>query len=163
MFAPTTKYERISGASALDDLDKSIFPSCGSPCCVGLVVRFFHRKCGKANKSGSKCVGQKYCMSEDLARAAELQAGSTVCRDEILRSNNRCSVPGELNHSRGLRKQPNPARLFAVLDAIGATCHGYKPGTRCGYKCCTRVDEETRFTSHPDYRPPVLRATEKAS
>ena len=60
-----------------------------------------------------------------LARAAELQEGSTICRvhwDEIRRSNNRCSVPTE-NHSRGLRKQRILARLFAVLDAIGTTCH----------------------------------------
>ena len=64
------------------------------------------------------------------------------------------------NHLRGLRKQPNPARIFAVLDAMGATCHWYKPGTEWCYKCCTRVDEETRFTSHPDYKPPVLRTTE---
>ena len=127
--------------------------SCGS----------FKEKCGKANKSSSKCVGQKYCMSEDLARAAELQVGSTVCRDEIRRSNNRCSVPGEY-HSPGLRKQPNPARLFAVLDTIEATCYGYKPGTRRCYKCCTRMDEETRFTSHPDYKPLVfIRTTELAS
>ena len=98
-----------------------------------------------------------------VARAAELQVGSTVCRDNIRRSNNRCSVPEE-NHSRGLGKQPNPARPFAVLDAIGATCHGYKPGTRWCYKCCTRVDEETRFTSHPDYKPLVfIRTTEQAS
>ena len=41
VFAPTTKYERISGAIALD---KSNFLSRGSPCCVGLVVQFFHRK-----------------------------------------------------------------------------------------------------------------------
>ena len=122
-------------------------------------------KCGKANKSSRKCAGRKYRLSEDLARAAELQVGSTVCRvhwDEIRRSNNRCSVPRE-NHSRGLRKRPIPARLFAVLDAIGATNHGYKPGTRWCYKCCTRVDEETRFISHPDYKPPVLRTTEQVS
>ena len=42
--------------------------------------------------------------------------------DEIRRSNNRCVVPRE-NHSRGVRKQRIPPRLFAVLDAIGATCH----------------------------------------
>ena len=78
------------------------------------------------------------------------QVGSTVCDlhwDEIRTSNNRCSVPRE-NHLRGIRKQRIPARLFAVLDAIGATCHGYKPGARWCYKCCTRM--ETRFTSHPD-------------
>ena len=118
---------------------------------------------GKPTKAAVN-VSAKNIVSEDLARAAELQVGSTVCRDEIWRSNNRCSVPGEY-HSRGLRKQPNPARLFAVLDAIKATClYGYKPGTRWCYKCCTRVDEETRFTSHPDYKPLVfIRTTEQAS
>ena len=43
-------------------------------------------KCGKANKISRKCAGKKYFLSEDLARAAELQVGSTVCRvhwDEI--------------------------------------------------------------------------------
>ena len=116
-------------------------------------------KCGTANKSSHKCAGKKYFLSEDLARAAELQVGTTVCRvhlDEIRRSKKRYSVPRE-NNSRGFRKQRIPARLFPVLDAIGATCHGYKPGTRWCYKCCTRVDEETMFTSHPDYKPPVLR------
>ena len=125
----------------------------------------FAEKCGKANKSSRKCAGRKYILSEELARAAELQVGSTVCRlhwDEIRRSNNRCSVP-RANHSRRLRKQRIPARLFAVLDAIGATCDEYKPGTRWCYKCCTRVDEETRFTLHPDYKPPVLRTTEQVS
>ena len=122
-------------------------------------------KCGKASKSSCKCAGKKYFLSEDLARAAELQVGTTVCHihwDKIRRSNNTYSVPRE-NHSRGLRKQRIPARLFCVLDAIGATCHGYKPGTRGCYKCCTRVDEETMFTSHPDYKPPVLRTTEQVS
>ena len=129
--------------------------SCGS----------FAEKSGKANKSNRKCAGKMYFLSEDLARAAELQVGSTVCRvhwDEIRRSNNRCSVPGQ-NHSRGLRKQRIPARLFAVLDAIGGAYHGYKPGTRWCFKCCTRVDQETMFTSHPDYEPPVLRTTEQVS
>ena len=82
-------------------------------------------KCGKANKTSRKCAGKKYFLSKELARAAELQEGSAICRvhwDEIRRSNNRCSVPRE-NHSRDLRKQRIPARLFAVLDAIGATCH----------------------------------------
>ena len=70
---------------------------------------------------------QKYTLSEDLVRAAELQVGSTVCRvywDEIRRGNNRSSVPGE-NNLRGLRKQQIPARLYTVLDATGPTCHGY--------------------------------------
>ena len=78
-------------------------------------------KCGKPNKTTRKI----YFLSKELARAAELQEGSAICRvhwDEIRRSNNRCSVPRE-NHSRGLRKQRIPARLFAVLDATGATCH----------------------------------------
>ena len=83
-------------------------------------------KCGKANKSSRRCVGKRYFLPEDLARTTKLQVGSTVCRvhwDEIRRGNNRCLVPSE-NHSRGLRKQRIPARLFAVLDAIGATYQG---------------------------------------
>ena len=82
-------------------------------------------KCGKANKTSRKCAGKIYFLSKELARAAQLQEGSAICRvhgDEIRRSNNRCSVPRE-NHFRGLRKQRIPARIFAVLDAIGATCH----------------------------------------
>ena len=82
-------------------------------------------KCGKANQTSRKCAGRIYFLSKELARAAELQEGSAICRvhwDEIRKSNNRCSVPRE-NHSRGLRKQRILARLFAVLDAIGATCH----------------------------------------
>ena len=125
----------------------------------------FAEKCGKANKTSRKCAGKKYRLSEDLARAAELQVGSTVCRvhwDEIRRRNNRCSVPRD-EHSQGLRKQPIPARLFPVLDAIGASRHGYKPGTRWCFKCFTRVDHETLFTSHPEYKPPVLRTTVQVS
>ena len=82
-------------------------------------------KCGKPNKTTRKCAGKIYFLSKELARAAELQEGSAICRvhwDEIRRSNNRSSVPRE-NHSRGLREQRIPAKLFAVLDAIGATCH----------------------------------------
>ena len=48
-------------------------------------------KCGKANKSSRKCVGKNYVLSEDLANAAELQVGLTVCRvlwDEIRRGEN---------------------------------------------------------------------------
>ena len=83
-------------------------------------------KCEKANKTSRKCAGKIYFLSKELARAAELQESCAICRvhwDEIRRSNNRCSVPRE-NHPRGLRKQRIPARLFAVLDAIGAICHG---------------------------------------
>ena len=55
-----------------------------------------------------------------------------------------------------------PARLYAVLDAIGTINHGYKSaGTSWCHKCCTTVDEETRFTSHPDNKPPVSRTTEQ--
>ena len=46
----------------------------------------FTEKCEKANKSSGKCAGKKYYLAEDIARAAELQVGSTVCRvhcDEI--------------------------------------------------------------------------------
>ena len=82
--------------------------------------------CGSfANKSSRKCAGKKYFLSEDLLRAAELQVGSTFCRvlwDEIRKSNSRCSGPRE-NHSRALRKWGIPARLFALMDAKGATCH----------------------------------------
>ena len=56
------------------------------------------------------------------------------------------------------------ARLYAVLDAIGTTNHGYKPAGTCPrwcHKCYTTVDEETRFTSHPDNKPPVSRTTEQ--
>ena len=72
-------------------------------------------KCGKPNKTTRKCAGKLYFLSKELARAAELQEGSAICRvqwDEIRRSNNRCSVPRE-NHSRGLRKQRIPAKLFS--------------------------------------------------
>ena len=84
-------------------------------------------KCGKTDKSSRKCAGKIYFLSKELARAAELQEDSAVCRvhwDEIRTSNNcnRCSVPRE-NHSRGVRKQRLPPKRFAVLDAIGATCH----------------------------------------
>ena len=54
---------------------------CGSPACE------------KGDKSSRKCAGKKYFLSEDLARAAQLQVGSTVCPvhwDEIRRSNDRC-------------------------------------------------------------------------
>ena len=54
-------------------------------------------KCGKANQTSRKCAGKIYFLSKELARAAELQEGSAICRvhwDEIRRSNNRCSVLG---------------------------------------------------------------------
>ena len=35
-------------------------------------------KCGKADKSSRKCAGKIYCLSKELARAAELQEGSTI-------------------------------------------------------------------------------------
>ena len=90
-----------------------------------LLRLFLRRKMWESVQKQLKMCRQKYFLCKDLARAAELQVGSTVCRvhwDEIRRSNNRCSIPRE-NHSRGLRKQRIPATLFAVLVAIGATCH----------------------------------------
>ena len=80
---------------------------------------------GKPTKAAVKCAGKMYFLSQELVRAAELHEGSAICRahwDEIPRSNNRCSVRRE-NHSRGLWKQRIPASVFAVLVAIGATCH----------------------------------------
>ena len=124
MFVPATKYARISRAFAFDKSKFNFFLLI-SPCCVGLAVRFLRRKMWEAQQKSSKCAGQKYFLSEDLPRAAELQVGSTVSRvlwDEIRKSNNRCSGPGE-NYSRGLRKWGIPARFFALLDTIGATCH----------------------------------------
>ena len=46
-------------------------------------------KCGKPNKPTRKCAGKIYFLSKELARAAELQEGSAICRvhwDEIRRS-----------------------------------------------------------------------------
>ena len=85
---------------------------------------------GRPTKAAMNVPAKKYFLSEDLARAAELQVGSTVCYvhwNEIQRESNECSVSRE-NHLRGLRKQRIPAKRFAVLDAIEATCHVYKPG-----------------------------------
>ena len=71
MFAPTTKYEKISGAFALDKSNFCFY--------VVLLVALvwlcgsFAEKCGKANKSSRKCAGKKYFLSEDLTRAAELK------------------------------------------------------------------------------------------
>ena len=45
-------------------------------------------KCGKPNKTTRKCAGKIYFLSKELARAAELQDGSAICRvhwDEIRR------------------------------------------------------------------------------
>ena len=127
MLAPTVKYERISGAFVLE---KSNFLSCSSPCCVDLVMRFFRRKkCGKANKSSRKILsGLRYsqsCRTPSGINSLPWPLGrNTEEQQQVLGS-----IPRE-NNSRGLRKQRIPTRLFAVLDAIGATCHGYKPGTR---------------------------------
>ena len=111
MFAPTTRNERISGAFVLDK--SSFFPVVLLVASVWLCGSYA-AKCGKVNKSSRKCASKKIFLSEDLARAAELQVGSTVCRvhwDKIRRGSNTCSVPRE-NHSRGLRKQRIPARLL---------------------------------------------------
>ena len=102
MLAPTTKNERISGAFALDK--SNFFPVALLVASVWLCGSYA-AKYGKANKSSRKCAGKKYFLSEDLARAAELQVGSTVCRvhwDEIRRGSNSCPSPRE-NHSPGLR------------------------------------------------------------
>ena len=111
--------------------------SCSSPCCV----RWFghavlsQKNVGKQTKAAVNVLAKKYCLAKDIARAVELLVGSTVCRvhwDEIYTEEQQQvlgSIPRE-NHSRGLRKQRIPTRLFAVLDVIGATCHGYKPGTK---------------------------------
>ena len=72
MLAPTTKNERISGALALDKsnffhvvlLVASVW-LCGS----------YAEKYRKANKSSRKCADKKCFLSEDLARASELQVG----------------------------------------------------------------------------------------
>lgn len=104
-------------------------------------------------------------LPKHLARAAELQVGSKVCRvhwDEIRRKDNRCSVP-RLNHSRSLKTQGIPARLYAVLDAVGKGVNDYRPGTNWCNECSTRVDKEKKFTTHPDYKPPVLRTNEKVT
>ena len=78
VFAPTTKSERISAGFTLDK-NSIFFPV------VLLVVSVwlwdsYATKCGTANQSSRKCAGKKYFLSEDLARAAKLQVGSTVCR-----------------------------------------------------------------------------------
>ena len=83
MFASVTKYERIWGALALD---KSNFFYAVLLVALVWLCGSLAEKCGKANESSRKCAGKKYFLSEDLARAAELQVGTTVCRvhwDEI--------------------------------------------------------------------------------
>ena len=149
VFAPTTKNEQISGAFALD---KSNFLSCGSPCCVDLDVRFFQRKMWESQPKQPLMCRQKMLSVWRFSQSCLARSGINTLpvQQQVLGS-----IPRE-NYSRGLRKQRFPARPFAVLDAIWAKCHEYKPGTRRCYKCCTRVDEETRFTSHPDYKPPVF-------
>ena len=90
VFAPTTKYARISRAFAFDRANLIFFPP--FPCYVGLAVRFLRRKMRESQQKSRKCAGQKYFLSEDL-----------LLWDQIRRSNNRCLSTRE-NHSRGLRK-----------------------------------------------------------
>ena len=129
VFAPATKYERILGAFALD---KSKIFLRSSPRCVGLVRRAVPSQ-RSVRKPTKVAVNVPAKISSVLRFSQSCRTpSSTACRvhwDKIRRSNNRCYVPRE-NHTRGLRKQRIPTRLFAVLDAIGATCHGNKPGTR---------------------------------
>ena len=116
MFAPTTKYDRITGAFALDKsnffhvvLLVALLWLCGSSACE------------KANKSSRKCAGKKYFLSEDLARAAQLQVGSTVCRihwDEIRRSNDRFLVPREAIQTNNSRISNCNKLLSAYLFCI---------------------------------------------
>ena len=117
VFAPATKNERVSGMLAFG---KGNFFSLVLLVALVWLCDSVGVKGGKANKSSCKSGGKIYFLSKELARAAELREGSTICRvhwDEIRRSNNRCSVPRE-NQSRGLRKQRIPATLFAVLQHL---------------------------------------------
>ena len=117
--------------------------------------------CAKKNENSRKCGGRCYILSKELARVAKLPMGSTVCRvhwDELRRSNIRCSVPRS-THSRNLRRQSIPARLFPVLDAFGDKVENYKPGTMWCVECAIQVDRETQFTSRPEYIPPPRRPT----
>jgi len=75
---------------------------------VALLWLCGYSACEKADKSSRKCAGKKYFLSEDLARAAQLQVGSTVCLvhwDEIRRSNDRCSVPREDHSNKQFQDQ----------------------------------------------------------
>ena len=94
-----------------------------------------------------------------VLRFSELQVGSTVCRVYWEKQ-----VLDFLKQTFAKPQETvNSCAPFAVLDVIGATRYGHKTGTRWYYKCCTRVDEETRFTLHPDYKPRVLRTTKEVS
>ena len=70
MFAPTTKNERVSGAFALDE---QIFFLVVLRVASVWLCASEAAKCGKANKSSRNCAGKMYFLSENLARAAELQ------------------------------------------------------------------------------------------
>ena len=87
MFVPTTKYERISGAFALDKAHFSFM-------WFFLLRRFGSAVLSQKNAGKSTKAAVNVSTKNIVARATELQVGSTVCRDEIRRSNNRCSVPG---------------------------------------------------------------------
>ena len=71
MFAPTTKNEKVSGAFALDE--QIFFLVVLRVASVWLQCASEAGKCGKANKSSHNCAGKMYFLSENLARAAELQ------------------------------------------------------------------------------------------
>ena len=126
------------------------------PCSV-----FAH--CSRRGKSARKCGSRSDPLGPELARAAKLPVGSTVCRvhwGEIRRNNNKCSVPRK-THSKKLRKQPIPTRLHSVLDAIGKEKEQYNPGTRWCTECCTQVDKEDEFITHPEYQPPPTRTAKQ--
>ena len=83
MFAPSTKNEIILGAFELDK--SNFFPVV--PLLVSVwMCGSYAAKFGKAKKAAVNVPAKNIFLSEDLARTAELQVGSTVCRvhwDEI--------------------------------------------------------------------------------
>ena len=120
-------------------------------------------KCSRRWKSGRKCGGRSYPLGPELARAAELPVGLTVCRvhwDKIRRNNNKCSVPGK-THSKNLHEQPIPIRHHSVLDAIGKEKEQYNPGTRWCTECCMQVDKLDEFITRPEYQPPPTRTAKQ--
>ena len=164
MSAPTAKNERISGAFALD---KSNFLSCSSPCCVGLVMRFFHWKMWESQQKQPLMCWQKISSSLRYSQSCRTPSGINSLPCPLGRNTEeQQQVLGSIsreNHSRGLRTQRIPNTFCCPglrRSNMSWTQARYKVELQILYQSGRRNKVYLASWLH---KPQVLRTTEQAS
>lgn len=123
----------------------------------------FTEKCGEANKSSRKCVGKKYYLSEDIARAADQQFAVSIGTKY-----GGATTGARFDSSKKPFTRPQEIANFCQTFCCPGGHRSNMSWVQARYKVVQQMLHQSGrrnrvYLTSCLYKPPVLRTTEHAS